>query len=329
MNSITGEASSGSQQPATLRPASRTRVARSCLTPLPSAQGWRRRVRECWDTQAGIIWLIDYSTDTQTMTRLELRSASLVLLAAVLTACSSPTAPAASASTQATAAAAANAKAAQELTLYDQMRASQSWDLATSLGEEIVSKYPSSPAAVQVRQTLEDVRAKGTAQRENRRLGRLWAYAASPEAGGTQYTAAVESKEPLKAAAGAKSGERIRLVLRQHPEWGQSVYLLLDNATFDCSKGCATLPVRFDDTPPQRMKATIPPTGEPALFIDDDKAFIAKMQKAKTVSIDATIKGEGAKTFVFETGGYDASKLPGVTKSAAAKGATPKAAPTK
>ena len=171
-----------------------------------------------------------------------------------------------------------------------------------------------SPAAATVKQTLDDVRAKGVAQRDSRRLARLWAYAATPEAGGTQYTAAIESKEPLKSAASAKDAERIRLVLRQHPQWGQSVYLLLDNAKFDCSKGCATLPVRFDDAPAQRMKATIPPTGEPALFIDDDKGFIAKMLKAKSVAIDAAIKGEGAKTFVFEIGGYDASKLPKAPK---------------
>jgi predicted small lipoprotein YifL len=233
-----------------------------------------------------------------------------------LAACGSNTPPPAEAAkAQAAAAQAANeAKAAKDVALYDQMRSSQSWDLATSLGDEIVRKYPGSTAATQVKQTLEDVRAKATAQRESRRLARLWAYAATPESGGTQYTAAVESKDPLKSAPSAKDAERIRLVLRQHPQWGQSVYLLLDNAKFDCSKGCATLPVRFDDAPAQRMKATIPPTGEPALFIDDDKGFIAKMQKAKTVAIDATIKGEGAKTFVFEIGGYDAAKLPGASR---------------
>jgi len=273
---------------------------------------WTRRVRECWDSGAGIIWLVDYSTDTMTMTRLELRSANLVLLAAVLASCSTGTAP--PAQTAQTMQADVDAKAAKELTLYEQMRASQSWDLATSLGEEIVKKYPTSPAAATVKQTLDDVRAKGVAQRDSRRLARLWAYAATPEAGGTQYTAAIESKEQLKSAASAKDAERIRLVLRQHPQWGQSVYLLLDNAKFDCSKGCATLPVRFDDAPAQRMKATIPPTGEPALFIDDDKGFIAKMLKAKSVTIEASIKGEGAKAFVFEIGGYDAAKLPGISK---------------
>lgn len=207
-----------------------------------------------------------------------------------------------------------DAAAAKELALYDQMRASQSWDLALSLGEEIVNKFPSSPAAAQARQTLDDVRTKATGQREARRMAKVWAYAAVAEGAGTQYTAAVESKEPLKSAVSAKDSERVRLVLRQHPKWGRSVYLLLDNAKFDCSKGCATLPVRFDDASAQRMKATIPPTGEPALFIDDDKGFIARMLQAKNVAIEATIKGGGAKTFVFEVGGYDATKLPNAPK---------------
>jgi len=237
-------------------------------------------------------------------------AATIVSLAACGSNAPPPPTEAQKAQAAAQAKAAVEAKAAKELALYDQMRSSQSWDLAGSLGAEIVQKYPDSAAATQVKQTLDDVHAKATAQRESRRLARLWAYAAVPEGSGTQYTAAVESKEPLKTPSA-----RVRLVLRQHPQWGQSVYLLLDNAKFDCSKGCATLPVRFDEAAPQRMKATIPPTGEPALFIDDDKGFIAKMVKAKTVAIDATIKGEGPKALVFEVGGYDATKLPGVSKT--------------
>jgi hypothetical protein len=239
-----------------------------------------------------------------------LRFVLAILVAATVAACSSSAPPPPAKAVPAN----NDAAAAKELALYDQMRASQSWDLALSLGEEIVNKFPSSPAAGQARQTLDDVRAKATGQREARRMAKLWAYAAVAEAGGTQYTAAVESKEPLKSAAGAKDSERVRLVLRQHPKWGQSVYLLLGNAKFDCSKGCATLPVRFDDAAAQRMKATIPPTGEPALFIDDDRGFIARMLKAKSVAIDATIKGEGAKKFVFEVGGYDAARLPNAPK---------------
>lgn len=244
------------------------------------------------------------------------RLLSLCAFAAFLAACSSQSAP--DAGTKSAAAATSKAiderKAAKEAELYEQMRASRSWDLALSLGTEIVQKYPASSAAGSVKQTLEDVRAKATAQRESRRLSKLWAYTSVPEAGGTQYAAAIESREPLQAAANAKDAQRVRLVLRQHPKWGQNVYLLLDNATFDCAKGCPTLPVRFDDAPPQRMKATIPPTGEPALFIDDDKGFIARLQQAKTVSVDVTIKGSGPKTLTFEVGGLDISKLPNPPK---------------
>ena len=188
------------------------------------------------------------------------------------------------------------------------MRSGGSADIAVNLGDEIVKTYPNTAAAAQVQKTLGELRDKATRDSESKRLSRLWAYNAVPEAGGTQYSAAIASKESLPGNA------RIRLVLRQHPKWGQSVYLLLDNAIFDCSKGCATLPVAFDEAPSQRMKATIPPTGEPALFIDDDKNFIARMEKAKKVSIDVTIKNLGSRTEVFEVGGYDPSKMPNKPK---------------
>ncbi|HZP64700.1 MAG TPA: hypothetical protein VFB32_00200 [Rudaea sp.] len=233
------------------------------------------------------------------------RRLSACLAAILLAACSGGNAPPPPVDPAVAAKSAQEAKAAAQFRLYEQMRTSGSFDLAAPLGEELIKTYPGTAAAVRVQQTIAEVRSKADAQRESRRLSRLWAYNAVPEAGGTQYTAAIASKDPLPGA-----GARIRLVLRQHPKWGQSVYLLLDNATFDCSKGCATLPVSFDGAPAQRMKATIPPGGEPALFIDDDKGFIAKLEKSKTVAIDVTIKGVGPKSEVFEVGGYDATKLP-------------------
>jgi len=204
----------------------------------------------------------------------------------------------------ASAPAANEAQATKEAALYEQMRAQGSWDIALTLGNEVISKFAGTQAAAQVQQSIEEVRAKGQAQANQKRLTRLWTYTATPEAGGTQYAAAIASKNAIG------GGAKVRLVLRQHPKWGQSVYLLLDSAKFDCRKGCATLPVSFDGAPAQRMQATIPPTGEPALFIDDDKNFIAKLQKAQTVAITATIKDLGEKTMEFEVAGYDPGKLP-------------------
>ncbi|MDE2257419.1 MAG: hypothetical protein KGK05_06610 [Xanthomonadaceae bacterium] len=202
--------------------------------------------------------------------------------------------------------AANEARAAKEGALYDQMRRSGSWDIATSLGNEILAKYPGTTAAARVQQTIAETRAKSAAIADSHRLAYLWTYTATAQDGGTQYAATIASKEPLKLP-----NARLRLVLRQHPKWGQSVYLLLDNATFDCKGGCATLPVGFDGAKPQHMKATIPPTGEPALFIDDDEGFIAKLEKAKTVAIGVNVKGAGEFDAEFEVGGFDSSKLPG------------------
>ena len=234
--------------------------------------------------------------------------ALIVTLAALLANGCSKTPSAPAPDPAATAKTDAEAKAAKELVLYEQMRTGGSVDLAANLGNEILATYPKTAAAAQVQKTIDDVNAKSKQKLETQRLSRLWAYNTVPEAGGTQYSAAIASKEALPGNA------RIRLVLRQHPTWGQSVYLLLDNATFDCSKGCATLPVAFDGAPAQRMKATIPPTGEPALFIDDDKAFIAKLEKSKQVAIDVTVKNIGPKTETFEIAGYDPSKMPNKPK---------------
>jgi len=232
------------------------------------------------------------------------QSIPLILSAAMLAACSGGSSPPPSSAPAAPPVAANEAQAAKEAALYEQMRESGSWDVALTLGNEVVTKFAGTQAAAQVQQTLGDVRAKGEAQANQKRLARLWIYTATPEAGGTQYAAAIASRNALGGSA------KVRLVLRQHPKWGQSVYLLLDAATFDCHKGCATLPVSFDGAPAQRMKATVPPTGEPALFIDDDKAFIARLQKSQTVAVTATIKDLGEKTMEFEVGGYDPAKLP-------------------
>lgn len=198
--------------------------------------------------------------------------------------------------------AAQESAAAKEGALYDQMRQSGSWDVATSLGNEILSRYPGTQAAARVQQSIAETRAKSADNARAHRLAGLWNYTATAAAGGTQYAAAIATQTAIAANA------RLRLVLRQHPQWGRSVYLLLDNASFDCKSGCATLAVSFDGAKAQRMKATIPPTGEPALFIDDDKAFIAKMEKAQTVAIDVKLKGEEDRTATFEVGGFVAGR---------------------
>jgi len=251
-------------------------------------------------------------------------SACLVLGGTLaLAACSSGSnpqgaaAPSAAPMQDAAAAVKANAEAQAEkgLKLYEQMRASGSLDIAAQVGAEAVAKYPDSAAAAKIKETLAEVTAKAKEDSEKRRLASLWAYTVASVKGGTQYAGSIENNPPL-APPGltGRDAKHVHLILRQHPEWGQTAYLILDNEKFNCKTGCKTLPVSFDGEPAKPWKATIPPTGEPALFIDDDKAFIARMLKTKKVVIDVVLVGDGKKTLVFETGGLDMSHLPNTTK---------------
>ncbi|MGA9420893.1 MAG: hypothetical protein WBW61_00920 [Rhodanobacteraceae bacterium] len=208
-----------------------------------------------------------------------------------------------------TAAQAAQAQANRELAMYRVLLAKKNYELAAPIGQEIAARFARTSAAVEVRKTLADVVAKAKAGSEQRRMKRLWSYQSATESGGVQNTASIYSSEPQGL------NDRIRLVLRRHSQWGQSVYLFGHGAGFVCSGKCR-LAVRFDDKPVQRFKAYLPPTGEPALFIEDDARFIGEMQKSRKVSLDVTLKGKGRQTVVFEIGGYDASRFPELPKTA-------------
>ncbi len=193
--------------------------------------------------------------------------------------------------------------AAQQYVLYEQMLAANSAELAVPLGDEILKTFPDSPEAARVRENIESLRAKASSEGEQRRLSRLWNYQTGPMAGGTQSTASIYDREQ----PGMKT-ERVRLVFRRHTEWGQSVFLFGTEPGFTCAKACRVT-LRFDGKPEKRYLGSIPLTGEPAIFIEEDKAFLAEVQKAREVAIDVAEKGKPKRTLVFEVGGYDAAKF--------------------
>lgn len=221
----------------------------------------------------------------------------LMMAAALLGACSRSPAP----PTSVAAAPVANAQLTKALSLYRSLLKDKSWESAASVGQDIVNRYPGTAQAIEVKQTLADATTQATALTTQRRLQRLWSYQSGKESGGDQSTASIYSNDSAAA-------DRVRLILRRHSEWGQSAYLYDSGKGFNC-RGTCSLKLRFDDQPEQHIKAYLPPTGEPALFISDDKALIAKLAKAQTINIDVVSKTRGAITLVFEVGGYDPARF--------------------
>lgn len=229
----------------------------------------------------------------------------LVLLAG-LGACSKPAPPPA-----APAQPVVNTQLVKEYEMYQQLLASDAFELAGEIGKGIVQRFPDSPQAAEVSKTLADVQAKGATASEDKRMTRLWVYQTDGvESGGTQNTASMYSAE-------GGEHDRVRLILRRHSSWGLSVYLFGSGKGFACKDICA-LPATWDGQA-QKIAAYLPETGEPALFIKDEKAFIAKMQKTRKLIIDVQTRDRGKRTLTFDVGGYDPAKFPDLPKRAKKK----------
>ena len=191
-------------------------------------------------------------------------------------------------------------EAAQKLDTYRQLLRIHNDQMAVTMGHDILDRYPHSAAATEVQQTLPAIEQRWKANSEKARLANLWWYQVSPMEGGTQSTAAIYSSQP-------GGNDRVRLVLRRHTAWGQNAFLFGSGHGFVCRGNC-TIPATFDDSH-AAIKAFAPPTGEPALMIRDDKAFIAKLQHAKKITMQVTtVDGEKKETLVYEVAGFDPAK---------------------
>jgi hypothetical protein len=233
--------------------------------------------------------------------------AGLVLAVAVLTAgCSQQAgAPAPDAAQQQ--AQAGNAAAARNLDTYRQLLRIHNDEMAVSMGKDIVTRFPGSDAAKEVQQTLPEIEKRYTEASEKNRLAGLWLYQLSPMAGGTQSTATIQSSQP-------SGNDRVQLVLRRHTSWGQSVFLYGRKPGFVCRGNCVI--ASTVDGKSMRIMAFAPSTGEPALMVRDDKAFLAMLQKAKKITLDVTLAdGQKKQTLVYEVGGFDPARWVSVGKS--------------
>jgi hypothetical protein len=226
------------------------------------------------------------------------RIAFLLAAAALASACSSPQDQ--QAATQAPAVDNQADEAAKKLETYQQLLKLHNDGPAVQLGHEIVDKYPDTPAAAEVKKTLDELETNYKAASEKARLTALWLYQTSPMQGGTQSTATIQTTRP--------TGEQtVRLILRRHTAWGQSVFLYATTGKgFVCNGDCS-LKATFDGKA-RTIKAFRPPTGEPALLFRNDAQFLKDLAKTKRLTIDVVTVSRGETTLVFDTGGFDPDK---------------------
>lgn len=229
----------------------------------------------------------------------------IVLITAVvaLAACSSPQDAQPPASTPA---ADTQAEAARKLEIYQQLVKLHNDGPAVQIGHEILDKYPDSPAAAEVRKTLDPLEKNFKETSEKNRLAGLWLYQVSPMQGGTQSTATLQSSRPT-------GEEAVRLILRRHTDWGQSVFLYAVAGKGFVCKGDCSLKATFDGKP-KTLKAFRPPTGEPALLFRNDAQFIKDLAKTRRLTIDVVSISRGETTLTFETGGFDPAKWQALPK---------------
>ncbi len=214
---------------------------------------------------------------------------------------------------QAAARAAAAQRAADEQaaaameTQFEAALAAQDWHLAKSYGDVLLHDHPGSAAAARVQPRLAEIAAKAAEQKEARRLQALWSYGDEAVRGGHQLSASIFSKDEVDTDGGGT--HPVRLIFRDHPEWGRSAYLVLQAGDFDCYKGCR-LKVTVDG------KAHVLPGSRPdtdeaiAMFIEDWKGLWKLAKSGKRLTIEFPTRQVGRRSATFEVGGLDASKLP-------------------
>ena len=181
------------------------------------------------------------------------------------------------------------------------------WALAKAQGEVLLAHYPTSEAAARVQPRLDEIVAKADAQREDRRLSALWLYQHQQAGKGEQLTALIQSKEPVDAGG---TQTPVKLVFRDHPDWGRSSYLVLQAGDFDCYGSCKVA-VTVDGGAPKQMAAYRPDTDEAiAMFINDNRALWQMAQDARTLAIEFPLKSGGTRKAIFEVAALDPAKLP-------------------
>jgi hypothetical protein len=242
------------------------------------------------------------------MKRVEIAAAVLVFACVLLGGCAGED-PAAAAKIAAEQAAAQEAKAQEGAVAFDAAVKKENWSLAKAQADVLIAQYPDSEAAKRVRAEYDGVKAKLDATREAARTAALWSYGTQGVKGGLQRSSAIYARDNVDVDGTGPT--QVRLIFRDHPDWGRSSYLVLQTGDFNCYGGCR-VQVKVDGKAAKSLPGSRPKTDEAiAMFIEDERALWKLAKNAKTLEIEFPVKGLGKRSAMFEVGGLDPGRMPG------------------
>ena len=242
------------------------------------------------------------------MKTLKTEFASLAFACALLSGCAGED-PAVAAKAAAEQAAAQEAKAQEGAIAFDDAVKKENWSLAKAQADVLIAQYPDRAAAKRVRAEYDGIKRKLDETREAARTAALWSYGTQSVKGGLQRSSAIYAKDNVDVDGTGPA--QVRLIFRDHPDWGRSSYLVLQNGDFNCYGGCR-VQIKLDGKPAKSLPGSRPKTDEAiAMFIEDERALWKMTKGAKTLEIEFPVKGLGKRSAVFEVAGLDPSRMPG------------------
>jgi hypothetical protein len=120
--------------------------------------------------------------------------------------------------------------------------------------------------------------------------------------GGTTYFASATSTNTIHQDAPYDSDTSMRLTVRRAPGSGLNILLRISSGQFMCPsyEGCSGT-ARFDDGPAQRIRFMgSSDDSSDTIFIEGEKAFLAKLKRSKRLIIEKTLYQAGAPQFGFD-----------------------------
>ena len=204
---------------------------------------------------------------------------------------------------------AADAQKSEEATAlskdFDTAVQQENWLLALQNADVLIARFPESAEANAVKLRYDEISSQAQAMQEEHRLATLWDYQQNPVGKKTQYSAGIYSKQELFGGEPTDLPPAARMIIRIHPDWGNSIYLVLAQSQYRCGSPC-TMQISFDDGQYKTFPGKQADTGTgPALFIENDKVFYKDLQTVKNIKI----KVKGVPNLEYEVASYDAKKL--------------------